>query len=99
MQLVFVSERDGELKDGTLNLYMVGVDTMTEQAVRPFDLSAPFEGDPRYAANGKQVAIMARQAGQWIVMVMDVADDGAVIRESAFTVTVNGDVMFPVWRP
>jgi Tol biopolymer transport system component len=102
-QLAFVSERDGELKDGALNFYVIDTAAALagegESAVSALDSAAPFEGDPRYSPDGRQVALMARVNGKWVAQVMDIAEDGAIIRESAQTIEAGGDLLFPVWRP
>ena len=103
MRLAFVSERDGELKDGVLNFYVIDTAAALsgegDSAVAALDLSAPFEGDPHYSPDGRQVALTARIDGRWVAQVMDIGADGAIIRESAQTIASDGDLLFPVWRP
>jgi len=102
-RLVFISERDGELKDGTLNFYVIETTAALadegESAVATLDLSAPFEGDPHYSPDGRQVALTVRVDGKWVAQVMDIGGDGTLIRESAQTIESDGDLLFPVWRP
>ena len=102
-QLLFISERDGELKDGALNFYVIKAAAARsgegEAAVSALDPVAPFEGDPHYSTDGRQVALTVRIDGKWVAQVMDIAADGTIIRESAQTIESDGDLLFPVWRP
>lgn len=70
-----------------------------EAGVAPLELLDGLEADPTYSADGKQVAVMRRQEGEWRIVLMDVSEDGAPLRESARELTRGGDALFPVWRP
>lgn len=102
-QLLFISERDGDLKDGTLNFYLIETAAALagegDAAVTALDPAAPFEGDPHYSPDGRQIALTARIDGKWAAQVMDIDSDNAIIRESAQTITADGNLLFPVWRP
>ncbi len=102
-RLLFVSERGGLLSEGDLTLYAIAVaDALAglgEASVAPLELLDGLEADPTYSADGKQVAVMRRQEGEWRIVLMDVAGDGEPLRESARVLTRGGDGLFPVWRP
>ncbi|MDL1917435.1 MAG: hypothetical protein DCC53_16530 [Chloroflexi bacterium] len=102
-RLLFVSERGGLLSDGHLALYAIdtadAVAGRAEDAVVPLEPADGLEADPTYSADGKQVAVMRRQEGEWRIVVMDVSERGEPMRESARVLTRGGDALFPVWRP
>lgn len=101
--LLFVSERDGELKNGALRLYAVptadALEGRGEAAVTAFIPESGFEADARYTVDGSRVALMAVDGGRWVVRVMEVDETGNLVRESAQTLAIDGNLLFPVWRP
>jgi len=90
-QILFISERETPLTDGTPDLYIMNADGSD---MRPFGEDDIFSGNPMYNADATQVAYMSNEEGFWNIYAMDING------ENVLRLTENdADYMYPVWRP
>jgi len=88
--ILYLQDTDDELAIGNLDFYLINTDGTDR---RPLG-DGQFAGSAVWSPDGRSIAYMSNESGQWQIYVMNV--DGSNIRR---VTPDDGDYLYPVWKP
>ncbi len=92
----FVTEREHELFDGVLDVFVMNVDGSEQRRLAEGEV---FEGGAVWSPDGRQTALMSNREGRWqLYLLPEGCADPAAACVRRLT-NGAGDALFPVWRP